>query len=178
MLILSIILGILQIIGGFCMIFTPLSTFLASGYFIIILFYIYGLFGVIRAVHKKRYQRDFVFSVLSLILGFVGMVVPGAAVMQNFIILYMIAGWLLVRSVLSFVNAYNFWKLKVAGTTPIVLSVLLGILDLICAFISIKNPAALAAVIGIAIGIFFIESGINTIVVGSAIAKAEDEIFR
>ncbi len=176
MLILSIILGVLQIIGGVCMFFVPISTFGVSGYFIIGLFYIYGIFGVVRAIHEKRYRKEFAFALLSLVLGVLGMVIPGVAIMNNFIILYMIAGWLFVRAILSFVNAYTFWKSGIGGTNVIAMSILLGVLDLICAIISLRDPLALAAVLGILIGVYFIETGINTIVTGITLNKIQESL--
>ena len=49
--------------------------------------------------------------------------------MNNFIILYMIAGWLLFRALLSFVHAFRAWKYGLRGA-QLVLLVLIGILNL------------------------------------------------
>ena len=43
--ILSIILGIILIIGGVCCMFTPFANFLASGYIIAMMAFVYGIFG-------------------------------------------------------------------------------------------------------------------------------------
>ncbi len=173
MLILSIILGVLQIICGCCMFLTPLSTFMGIGYFIIILFYLYGIFGVIRAVHEKKYRGEFFFSLLTLILGVIGMVIPGAAILNNFIILYMLAAWLLFRGILSLITTYHLWKMEVRGAA-IVLGVLTGVLDLICAILAIAYPMGLAIAIGFLIGIFFIETGIQTITMGITLSQLQD----
>ncbi len=51
------------------------------------------------------------------------------------------------------------------------LLVLIGILDLICAVIAIRNPVSLAFALGTLIGFCFIETGISTIVLGFALNK-------
>ena len=170
MLICSIILGVLQIIAGIWMFSTPLTTFTSYGYLIIVLFFVTGIFGVVNAIQEKKYGNNFFFSILSLILGFLGMVIPGVAVMNNFIILYMIAGWLLFRALLSFVHAFRAWKYGLRGA-QLVLLILIGILDLICAVIAIRNPVSLAFALGTLIGFCFIETGISTIVLGFALNK-------
>ena len=58
---------------------------------LIILFFVWGIFGIARGISEKSYDKKFFFAILSLILGVVGLVVPGAAVMNNFIILYLAA---------------------------------------------------------------------------------------
>ena len=45
MTVLSIILGVLLIIGGFSCMFTPLATFLSTGYFLAIMLLVYGAYG-------------------------------------------------------------------------------------------------------------------------------------
>ena len=76
---LIVIIGTLMIIGGISLAATPLMTFVTAGYFIIILFFVAGIIGIVRAVHEKRYDRSFIFSILSLVLGMAGLVTPGAA---------------------------------------------------------------------------------------------------
>ena len=88
----------------------------------------------------------------------------------NYIILYMIAGWLLFRALLSFVHAFRAWIYGLRGA-QLVLLVLIGILDLICAVIAIRNPVSLAFALGTLIGFCFIETGISTIVLGFALNK-------
>ena len=83
MLICSIILGVLQIIAEIWMFSTPLTTFTSYGYLIIVLFFVTGIFGVVNAIQEKKYGNNFFFSILSLILGFLGMVIPGVAVMTQ-----------------------------------------------------------------------------------------------
>ena len=55
-------------IGGVFLAGSPMITFMSAGYFIIFLFLIAGIMGIIRAVYEKRYGKDFIFAILSLFL--------------------------------------------------------------------------------------------------------------
>lgn len=164
MTVLSIILGVLLIIGGFSLMFTPLVTFLGVGYFLIILFFILGILGIIRAVMEKRYGLEFAFSIIILILGILGLIIPGAAMMDNFAVLFLAAAWFLVHGVYTIIHSIRGKKIGVS-TGMIVLGVILGILELVLGIYSIAHPFVLAVTIGILIGFYFIEAGINLIVV-------------
>ena len=162
-----VILGVLMILGGISMLATPLLNFIGAGYYIIILFFILGIFGIARGISEKRYDKKFFFAILSLILGIVGLVVPGAALMNNFIILYLAAGWFCVHGVLSIIDAL---ACKDDALTKI-LGVCLGALEILMGVYSIAHPAVLAVSLGLLIGFYFIESGVNVIVVGKATCK-------
>ena len=159
-----VIMGVLMILGGISMLATPLLNFMSAGYYIIILFFIWGLFGIVRAVSEKSYDKQFFFAILSLILGIVGLVVPGAATMNNFIILYIAAGWFFIHGILSIVDAI---ACNDDALTKI-LGIALGALEILMAIYSIAHPAVLAVSLGLLIGFYFIESGVNVIVIGRA----------
>lgn len=164
--VLTIIIGVLTIICGISLMCTPLMTFLSTGVFIIILFFVHGVVGIIRAIIDKQYGRKFVFAILSLILGILGLVIPGAAAMNNSIMLYMVAFWLVIRGVLTIIAAID--SKKAGATTGMVfLGILLGILDIVLGIFSLVHPLVLAIGLGILIGLYFIESGVNMIVMGT-----------
>ena len=170
-----IILGFLMIIGGISMAATPLLTFMGAGYFIIVLFLAAGIIGIIRAVHDKRYDKDFIFAILSLILGIAGFAVPGAAAMNNYALLYMAAAWLFIHGALSIITAVAGRK-QGGGIFMMVIGILLGFLELaLCAY-SAAHPAVLAMNIGILIGFYYIEQGISTILIGSAVCKGGNSL--
>jgi len=162
---LIVILGVLLIIGGVSLLATPLITFLSAGYFIIILFFIHGVFGIIQGISEKRYDKDFFFAVVSLVLGIIGFVVPGAAAMNNSILLYLAACWFILQGVLTIVEAV---KNKAQGTGMTVLGVVLGVLEIIAGGYSFAHPTMLAVGMGTLIGFYFVLTGINTIMTGSA----------
>ena len=165
-----VILGILTILGGISLMATPLLTFISAGYYIIILFFIWGIIGIARGIAEKRYNKDFFFSILSLILGIVGLVVPGAAAMNNSVLLYLAAGWFIIHGVLSIITAIGS-RQKGDGAGLMILGIVLGVLELIMGIYSIAHPAMLAVSLGFLIGAYFIESGVSTILVGAAVCK-------
>ena len=172
MTVVSIILGILMLIGGFSLIFTPLITFIEAGYFIIILFFISGIFGIVRAVSEKSYGRDFAFSNVSLILGALGFVIPGAVMMNDFLILYFAAGYFLLLGILTAVRAAGSKKAG-ASTGRMVFGIVLGVLEILLGIYSIAHPLVLAVTIGFLIGFYFIEAGFNMILLGMTLSRQE-----
>ena len=157
---LIVIMSVLMIIGGFALMATPLITFISAGYFIITLFFIYGIFGVIRGISEKRYDKEFIFAAVSLVLGLIGLFVPGAAAMGNYVLLYMAACWFFIHGILTIVAAVENKK-NGAETGAVVLGVILGVLELITAVYSAIHPSVMAVSFGILIGLYFVESGNN-----------------
>ncbi|MBR1659858.1 MAG: DUF308 domain-containing protein [Oscillospiraceae bacterium] len=172
MTVLSIIAGILMIICGFCLIATPLITFMGTGYYIVILFFISGIVGIVRGIVKKDFGMEFIFAILSLLLGIAGLAIPGVALMNNFAILYMSAFWFVLRGILSIILAIRSRKLG-AGSDVLVLGIILGALELIMGIYSFAHPAVLAIALGFLIGFYFIESGINMICLGSVLSRLQ-----
>ena len=169
-----VILGFLMIIGGVSMAATPLITFMSAGCFIIVLFFLAGITGIIRAVQEKRYDKEFVFAILSLIMGIAGFVIPGAANMTNFVLLYMAAAWLFIHGILSIIAAIG--NKKENGTFLMIIGVLLGVLELGLCVYSVAHPAVFAVNLGILIGLYYIEHGISTIIIGSAVCKGGNNL--
>lgn len=170
-----LILGILLIIGGLSLMSTPLITFIGAGYFIIILFFVHGIFGVIRGLMEKQFDKGFFFSIVSLILGLVGLFVPGAAAMGNSVLLYMAAAWFLVHAVMTIIDAIA-GRQEGEGIGSMILGILLGVAELVLAIISAMHPAVLADVMGVLIGFYYMETGFNLIAVGSALCKGSNHI--
>ena len=170
-----VILGVLMIIGGISLMATPPLTFLSAGYFIIILFFIWGIVGIVQGIREKRYDKEFVFAILSVILGIIGLAVPGVALMNSSMLLYMAAFWLFVRGVMSIAGALERNK-QGAGAVVTVIGVLLGVLELVMGCYSVAHPMVLALSLGILIGFYFIESGINVIIIGSAACQGSNNL--
>ena len=156
------------IIGGISMLATPLLTYLGTGPCIIMLFFINGIVGVVHGFFEHRFDKSFFLAVLSLILGIIGLTVPGIAEMNNSILLYMAAGWFILHGVFTIINAIAGRK---EGGMKI-LSIVLGVVAIILGIYSIAHPAVLAVSLGILISFYFIESGIDMILIGSAYSMA------
>jgi len=175
MTVLSIILGIILIVCGFSLMCTPLITFLGAGFYIVALFFVFGVFGVVRGFSMRRFGLDFVFSIFSLIFGLIGIFKPGAVLLTDFTLIYFAAAWFLFRGIVTFAAAVGANKEVLNGWRK-VLCIILGILEIVLAIYSIAHPIILALTIGFLIGFYFIESGFNLIFVASAVSAIKEEI--
>lgn len=168
----TIIFGVLIAICGLSCIFTPLVTFLEAGYFLVILLFVYGTVGIIRSVSDKTYGIDFVFDILSIILGIVILVVPGLKLMTDGMLIYMMAFWFMLQGAINIFQSFR--QKKVAKGLGWVWTLALGILGVLVGIYSVVHPMLLALTFGILVGIYFIESGISMIVMAQYISSDED----
>ncbi|MCI8782315.1 MAG: hypothetical protein HFG83_06140 [Dorea sp.] len=168
----SIVFGVLIAICGLSCMFTPLITFLEAGYFLVILLFVYGTVGIIRSVSNKTYGLDFVFDILSIILGIVILVVPGLKLMTDGMLIYLMAFWFMLQGVINIFQAFR--QKKVTKGLGWVWTLTLGILGLLVGIYSVVHPMLLALTFGILVGVYFIESGISMIVMAQYMT-ADDE---
>ena len=145
--------------------FTPLRTFLASGYALMVLLLVYGVVGIVKAIARKEYEVNFAFSIISVIAGLVMVFMPGLQLMADGIFIYMMAGWFILQGVVSIVLSMKFKG--VAGGKKWIWGLVLGILGIILGLYSIFHPVLLALTTGILIGVYFVVSGMNMIFLSS-----------
>ena len=145
--------------------FTPLRTFLASGYAPMVLLPVYGVVGIVKAIARKEYEVNFAFSIISVIAGLVMVFMPGLQLMADGIFIYMMAGWFILQGVVSIVLSMKFKG--VAGGKKWIWGLVLGILGIILGLYSIFHPVLLALTTGILIGVYFVVSGMNMIFLSS-----------
>ena len=170
--VLSIILGILLVIGGFSCMFTPLATFLSTGYFITILMLVYGIIGIVRFFKKEAGGLELVVSILAVIVGVICMVHPFESLAVDRFILYLIAAWLLIQGLVTIILSFGardvskgwFW------------GVIVGILGMLAGIYSFAHPVFTAMVEGVLIGLYFVETGFDMIVMGSAVSSAKKDM--
>lgn len=170
MMILSIILGILMIIGGACCLFTPLTTYLSTGYFMCAMLLFYGIAGLVYYFKKKGNVLEVVVSVLAIIVGLISLFIPGTTLVFDTVMLYMTAAWFVVQGIVSIVLAF---KIKNQDNIWIV-ALIAGILSVILGVYSFLHPQVLAMSSGMLIGFYFIEAGIDTIVLSTVIDRNEN----
>ena len=172
MTVLSIIFGVLLVICGFSCMFTPLATFLSTGYFLCILLLVYGILGIVRFFQKQAGVLELIVSILAVIGGVICLVRPGQSLIFDSFVLMLIAAWLLVQGVVSIIVAFQargeskgwYWGLIV------------GILGIIAGLYSFAHPVLTAVTAGELNGFYFIQSGFDMIVLGSAVGAAKKEI--
>ncbi len=169
MTVLSIIMGVLLIIGGIGCMFTPFATFLSAGMMMAIMMFVYGIVGVVRFFHKDSGVLELIASILAIIVGIIAIVRPGSTLVLDSFVLTMISVWLLVKGVLDIVisiqakNEVKGWGWGVAA----------GVLSIIAGVLSFINPVVTALTMGVLMGLYFVESGIDMIVFGSALSAVD-----
>lgn len=162
---LSIILGVLLIIAGAICLFTPVSTTFALMYFFIILLFVTGIFTFIRCIVAKSFGVDFVFSIITIILGIVILISPYATFITELVMVYIMAAWLVIDGIVGIVMAAKFKKLTGGGIFAV--SLILSILTILVGIYSFVHPVFFSGFFGILASIFFIVAGAEMI--GSAI---------
>ena len=167
--VLSVILGVLLIIGGLSCMFTPLATFLSTGYFLGIMMLVYGVGGIIRAVSHKADALEWILNILAVIVGLIALFRPGSTLIFDSMILVIIACWFVVQGVIQIVlslKAKGVFKGWYWGLIAGILGILVGIY-------SWFHPVLTAVTAGILIGLYFVESGISLIALGATIGSEE-----
>ncbi len=164
MFVLSIIMGILMIIGGFSCMFTPLATFLQTGIYIGVMMFVYGVIGIARGIRREAQTLEVVFAVLALIVGLISIFRPGSTLIFDGIILNLIAVWYVAQGISSIVLAFQTRE-QFSGWVLILIT---GILSLVLGIYSFAHPMVTALTAGILIGMYFVETGINMIALAVA----------
>ena len=165
------ILGIIMAICGISCVCTPVMTFLEAGYFLVILLLVYGIATIIRSVVEKNYGLPFLFGILSVILGVVIMVVPGLRLMTDGMLIYIMAAWFLIQGIVEIFVSFKLKKLQEGKGW--IWTLIFGIIGVLVGIYSFIHPLLLAFTFGILVGAYFIESGINMIVMALTAPKAE-----
>lgn len=167
----SIVLGVIMAICGISCMCTPIMTFLEGGYFLVILLAVYGIAAIVKAVMQKEYGITFIFGILSVILGIVIMVVPGLILMTDGMLIYIMAVWFLIQGAVSII--VSFQQKKVEEGKGWIWTLVLGILSVLLGIYSLAHPLLLAFTFGVLVGVYFIESGINMIVIAASAPSEE-----
>lgn len=165
----SILLGVLLMIGGFSCLFTPLLTFLGVGHCIVIFIMIFGIFGIVKSFREKRFGLDFVFSIISTIFGICALIVPQLTLVSDAVWIYLTAAWFVLLGIVSIIASIKVTKST--GSKIWIVQLIFGILDIIIGGYSFFHPLVLALTMGILISIYFIETGLTMLISGIAFAS-------
>lgn len=178
MVIASIVLGVLFIIGGIYCMSAPASTYLTVMRLFASLLLVYGIFGIIRFFKRRSLVPEFIASIAAVIIGFVYLFRPGNTPAAgnllglDRIVLFLTAAWFLLKGCISvyysvktrFYN--NRW---IYGFISGVLSVILGVY-------SFMYPSMAAASIGVLVGMWMIQCGIDFVTLGTTIGFIQGTI--
>jgi uncharacterized membrane protein HdeD (DUF308 family) len=172
--ILTIIFGIIMVVGGSVLLCTPIATTFGIMYYYMILMFVTGIIFLAKCIAYKRFGIDLFFAILSIIAGGFMIFSPQVGFATETIILYIMASWLVIRGVIGIVNAFAFKQL--IGTGVFVLSLISSILVIISGVYSFVHPLVFAGFLGILACCYFIVEGIDMIFLGCIGKQIEREI--
>lgn len=171
--ILSYIFGaILIALGIFCLC-NPGDTFLASGYIMTFLLFVYGIIGIISVILRKTLPIYLLASIPATVIGIISIIRPGTPLVFDAFMMFLFAGWFIVQGITSIIMSIQMRK-QIPGWG---FSLAMGIISVIIGIYAFMYPVFAIIAIGILIGIFLIETGITMIVLTASVASA-GEAFR
>ena len=170
MTVITIILSIIMMVCGVSCMVTPMATFLSMGYFFGIMFFVYGLMGVIRALTKKDMTTvQVIMSVLALLVGIVAIAKPGSTLAIDAMILGFVAAWFIIQGAAQIVMS---WKIKDLDKSWIWWFII-GILGVILGIYCLMHPKVAALTAGFLLGFSFLETGFNMLTLAIAANKKD-----
>lgn len=167
--ILFIILGAIMAIFGITLISTPVATFLEAGYFFAILLMVFGILNTINCITNKKFNLNLVYAILTAVLGILLVAVPGFMAFADGFLIYLMAIWFILQGVVCIYTAVQLKKKKEKGWGS---QMFFGVLDIILGVYSVFHPLVLAYTLGLLVGVYFIVSGIQTIIAAFQFNKA------
>lgn len=172
--ILSVILGILMIIGGFYCLFNPGLTYLTIGYVTGVVMLL-DAFNRIHAwwQYRKTGEADgwmLAGGIFSCVFGLILLVDSAAQLSVDVFIAYMVGIWILVRSCITIIRAFRARKMHKKFETYFLgknwwIRLLIGVLMCIFAILCLMNPTIVMTAIGTFIGLGIILAGCETITI-------------
>lgn len=167
--VLTIILGVLLMIGGIVCLCTPAATTFGIMYFYMILLFVTGIAILIRCIATRNFGIDFFFSILTLILGVFVLFSSNMSFATAQVLLYIIAAWLIVRGVVGMIASFR--TRRIVGGGLFALGLITSVLLIIAGVYSFIHPLYFAEFLGILASIYFIIEGIDLIVLGCSTAR-------
>ena len=171
-------LGVLLIIGGIFCLFTPITTFLTTGYFIGVLIFCDAIANIITWFDMKKYVNVsgwfLVSAIISAIFGIITIANVGMQFALDMFVVYLVCAWIITLAVSRIALALKIKKFNDA--LPNIFKnnrwiglMLTAILMIIFAIICMIQPGIMSVVLGILIAWVIIFNGICLITISSYI---------
>lgn len=166
---LTIILGILLTICGVICLTSPGATFIETGYVVAIMLLVYGVVGIIAVIAKRAWPSFLWACIPAVIIGVFALFFPSDKVNIHIILVYLLAVWFVLQGISSIYMSvrYRFFN------RGWFLGLIMGILSILVGVYTALHPTLGALTIGILVGIYMIEAGIDLIIVGATIGRVE-----
>lgn len=175
MTVLSVVFGILLAACGVACMVTPIATTFSLMYFFIVLLFVIGIVMLIRCIAYRVFGIEFMFSIITIIIGILVLFSPNASFVTDFelFLLYIMAAWLIIRGVVGIITAAQARALT--GSGMFALAIIISIITLIVGIYSFIHPIVFSGFLGILAGVYFIVEGIDLIVF-SVTANGDNDI--
>lgn len=170
--VLSYIMGGILIIGGIICLFDPADTFLSTGYIMAIMFLVFGIIGIVNVILKRTPAISLLASIPATIIGIIAIVRPGTTLVFDAFMIYLFAAWYVLQGITTMIMAIQM-KGRVRGWG---FPLAIGIISIVLGIYTFVYPSIAVIAIGIMIGIFLIETGIDLIAITSIIGAAVDQL--
>lgn len=169
---LTLIMGVIMILCGISCLFTPVATFLSTGYLVGFLFLLYGISGLIRAFQRRSTVLEVILHIISIAIGVFSLTRPGGTEIFDRIILLIVSAWFLIQGIITIVISLRLKGLRLRWF----LGFIMGILGIVLGVYSLIHPLISALTVGYLIAIYFIESGLDMIVLAFTTDAIKKEI--
>ncbi len=143
--------------------FTPLGSCLAAGYLIAILLLVFGVAGLVSFFQHRSGVLQLIISIFAVIAGVIAVVRPGASLDIDQVVLYMIAIWFFAQGAMSIATAIE----NRGRNKNWIWVLIIGICGCIVGIYSFAHPVVTALAVGILIGLYFVQAGLDMIFLGS-----------
>ena len=174
--ILTIITAIITIFCGVYALMTPTQTFMGvAGYLVGVVILLDGIANISIWAEAKKYVEVsgwyLASAILSLIFGIVIIVSTSMQLAIDFIIIYMVAVWIIIMGILRIALAVKMKqymdKLPLFKNNRWVIILCLGILMILFGIVCICNPVILSTMLGILMGLMLLVIGASLLTIGT-----------
>lgn len=172
MIIVSIICGILLMMTGFICMMRPGQTFFQTGYFMVILLMVFGIIGLVNVFKRRAHPISLCAHIPAIILGVFSLFRPGTSLIFDGIMIYLFACWFLLQGAISIYVSYRLRSVRKGWF----LGALMGILAIILGIYSFLHPMIPVIGIGLLIGAYMIQAGLDMIVMATAVSVVKKEL--
>jgi uncharacterized membrane protein HdeD (DUF308 family) len=170
---LSVLLGVLFIVIGVWVLFTPVESYLTLSLIFSVTFLVNGVMEIFSAFTMNRETQGWGWivagGVIDLIIGLMLVANPGITAL---LLTFVVGFGLLFRSMMAIGVAFD---LKSAGVSMWGWLLVLGMAGLLFSFLLLRKPSIVALSIVVVTSIAFIVIGVFRVVLGLRLKKIHDE---
>ena len=163
--IVSIIVGIILVIGGISCFASPAATFFSIGFLVGILLLISGINQITSFFPRSSGSSvwELIGGILTVVVSVLLIISVPAQIITDVALIYIFAAWILISGIIRIFTTAKFkppyWGLGVA----------VGILSIILGVYSFLHPIITAFALGILIGLWVVTYGFSIIMLGIAL---------